>query len=591
MTTSLPTASPETQLAGATAATSANALLDLFAAALPGQTIQNAEPGSVVATDGFAALLAPAKAAAPVPAAPQAASPVVVPAATPAAATAPAPQANPALIAPGTSVRALRLPGVAESAPSAPVTAPGEEPAPTTPDRSTIEAALAMVATLWPAATTPASLPVGPEATAATSVPNLAPCANSAESPHLAGQPRVLVTLTSREGVPVSPTDLLPEPALPSGQAAAAAKPRETDLAPTVAAAPAPRALADAPAPVAPATMAATPKAELPAAAPTSAVPTVATAPVAEIPLSSQPVRAEFIWENGLKLTAELAPALNPTQRDASRPAGHSEAKRAATVNLPTTAVTVAQLNQAEKNAASLSVPSGKGNGRESTAEKNFLTIGTKAVTTDSAQAGISVADSRAAMPAAPHHLPPVAPAATPVTPTDAGVERQGTGESLARRAVDTVVEIVHAQVVARMQPAPSVQLRFKVGHEDLAVRVQLRDGEVHTEFRTDNAELRAAVTQEWRAVTAKPEAALRFLDPVFQAAQSTASQQPGGNASQHHHQHAQAQQHQQQQQQQFRAQLELFGSVRRPAVPALTDLAPVTPLPASSSHRLSAVA
>lgn len=44
-----------------------------------------------------------------------------------------------------------------------------------------------------------------------------------------------------------------------------------------------------------------------------------------------------------------------------------------------------------------------------------------------------------------------------------------------------------------------SVELHLSVGdHTPLSVRVELRDGIIHTTFRTDSAELRHALTREW---------------------------------------------------------------------------------------------
>ncbi len=160
---------------------------------------------------------------------------------------------------------------------------------------------------------------------------------------------------------------------------------------------------------------------------------------------------------------------------------------------------------------------------------------------------------------------------------------------SAAHRAVETVTQVVESQAASRLQPVPSVQLRFKVGGEDLAVRVELRNGEVRTEFKTDNAELRAALAQEWRAVTGRADSAVRFLEPVITPA-NAAGQGSGSFSSQQHS----SSQHQQQAQQQFRAQAELFGSVGRsfgPAVESAPASSVVTPLVLPTSQRLSAVA
>ncbi|MBI5424854.1 MAG: hypothetical protein HZA32_12300 [Opitutae bacterium] len=197
----------------------------------------------------------------------------------------------------------------------------------------------------------------------------------------------------------------------------------------------------------------------------------------------------------------------------------------------------------------------------------------------------------------------PTVPAIVSVVPAQTQVVAAGSPEpmpqlvaaSFAKRAVETVTNVVDAQAASKLQPVPSVQLKFKFGTEDLAVRVELRNGTVRTEFRTDSPELRAAISNEWKAVAAQPESALRFLEPVVSP---TSSPQTGtGSFAQQQHQQSPgqsaAQQQQQQNQQQARAQ-EFFGSIARstPFQPrdggAATSAAPVV-LP--TSVHLSAVA
>lgn len=217
----------------------------------------------------------------------------------------------------------------------------------------------------------------------------------------------------------------------------------------------------------------------------------------------------------------------------------------------------------------------------ESTAEKrvgkNFLTADKQEFKASAVEAGIGVAQKDPTMLFTPHDtlstVHPAVPAlvsAVAAAPQAAGAPApepmpQLVAVSVARRAVETVTNVVEAQAVSKLQPVPSVQLKFKIGHEDLAVRVALRDGVVHTEFRTDSPELRAALQQEWKAVTAQPESALRYLEPVVSAASSQngtnsfaqqQQQSPGQSAAQ--------QQQQQQQHQQARAAAEFFGSVAR---------------------------
>jgi hypothetical protein len=102
-------------------------------------------------------------------------------------------------------------------------------------------------------------------------------------------------------------------------------------------------------------------------------------------------------------------------------------------------------------------------------------------------------------------------------------------GQNFAERAVATVTGLAEAQFAASMNKVGSVQLRLKFGGEDLSVRVELRDGAVHTDFRTDSPELREALAKEWQAVAASAPGHLQhFLDPVFSPASASASTDAG---------------------------------------------------------------
>jgi hypothetical protein len=112
---------------------------------------------------------------------------------------------------------------------------------------------------------------------------------------------------------------------------------------------------------------------------------------------------------------------------------------------------------------------------------------------------------------------------------------------NFAERAVATVTGLAEAQFSASMHKAGSVQLRLKFGGEDLSVRVELRDGAVHTDFRTDSPVLREAIAREWQAVAAaSPSHLQRFLDPVFSPSSPSTSTDAG---TQHHASYRQSQQ------------------------------------------------
>ena len=100
----------------------------------------------------------------------------------------------------------------------------------------------------------------------------------------------------------------------------------------------------------------------------------------------------------------------------------------------------------------------------------------------------------------------------------------------IAQRAVEAVVQVVETQAAARLQPAPGVQLQLKLGGEDIAIRVELREGNVHTQFRTDSHEVRQAIAHEWSILRAEsPERSLRYLEPEFSADRPAFS--PGSDA------------------------------------------------------------
>lgn len=155
-----------------------------------------------------------------------------------------------------------------------------------------------------------------------------------------------------------------------------------------------------------------------------------------------------------------------------------------------------------------------------------------------------------------------------------------------AHRAVEAVVELAAVQLDSRLQSAPSVNLRLKLGGEDLSIKVAVREGVVQTQFQTDSADLRAALSREWTAVrTEAPERVVRFLDPEFSSTGGGTSGSSGGQQQQQ--QSAQGQAFQQFARQ--GQQAEVFGAVGRSyhygpadeaaALPAITPLIPPTSL------------
>lgn len=146
------------------------------------------------------------------------------------------------------------------------------------------------------------------------------------------------------------------------------------------------------------------------------------------------------------------------------------------------------------------------------------------------------------AMPATSLHAPlthpnshyavtPVA-AAGPLQPDARPVAETADTFSTAHEAVEVVLHAVE-HVAAREQK--SVQLKFAVAGEELAVRVEMRADEVRTTFRTDSAELRTALAHEWQQVAGTStvtDRSIRLSPAVFAAAGQSANAFAGDTSS-----------------------------------------------------------
>lgn len=161
---------------------------------------------------------------------------------------------------------------------------------------------------------------------------------------------------------------------------------------------------------------------------------------------------------------------------------------------------------------------------------RSFLSSWREQVMADEPALGTGVANSTPAMPAStfPHPTPPdlgehaaLLAATTPAgeAPRPAVVVSPAVGASAAQRAVSAVLDAVDRFAAGSAQ---AVNLRLSVAGSELAVRVELRGGEVHATFRTDSTELRTALAQEWQAVSGSEAGRpLRAIDPVFAPAKS----------------------------------------------------------------------
>lgn len=632
MTTSLPTTSANDLLPAAANALAANApLADGFAALFGAATpASNAAPGT--AGEGaatFTALLDGNTAATPATSAPppMAVAPTAVVATSVVPTNSPSPSTAQGVMRPTvgasapletppatTDARGLAFrisetgatPSTSEVAPDAPIETarPESETSPALPDRETLEAIVALlapvVALVSPAQPTVALGETAPSAagdtvaTPAADVPT-----RGGRSSDLPAGAQIKVALPGRDPV------VLDETLSPAAVVPAALSPETPAASPTrEPAAPAAEVAASAPAVAPTRSQVVARSMPMPNTASTSVeLPAPLPSPerAATESLRSQPQPARLEISAAVELTSGAVVSIeSPSPVLSGQIARENPAPSAADVAVVSVQPEKSAAATAEKNAAKSSP--------ENVVGKNFLTAETKSVKSARGEDGIGVAQTRSTM-LFPLHDPnsaahPTVPALVSMVPVAAEVAAAPAAEpmpplvaaSCAHRAVETVTSVVDAQAASKLQPVPSVQLKFKFGAEDLAVRVALRDGVVTTEFRTDSPELRAAIQNEWKAVTAQPEGALRYLDPVVAPASSS---QSGTNSFAQQHQQqssgqSAAQQQQQQQHSQTRAAAEFFGSVARstPFQPrdggAASNVAPIA-LP--TSVHLSAVA
>ncbi|MBI2511233.1 MAG: hypothetical protein HYV96_04600 [Opitutae bacterium] len=629
MTTSLPTTPASETLSGAANALAGNAaradgLAALFALAAPANgaapdaTSLGADASAFTTLlDGSAAPAMPC----PAPGAPAGAVSVVpttpanVPA-SPFAPTAPVPRAvaptplvaDAAATTSTTDVRGFAFVAAAKPTPVAASTTPvaddagdaaPEIAAPTLPDRSTLEALVALLLPVAAAVTPEQPVPMAGIERASSADAEPAVAAGMAELPSRA---QIAIASPGRPAVALDET-LSPVPSRVERSQISAAEP-QTAATPSDASASSARGAA---------------LSSIAATTPNAATPELASVAIAP------PTRSRAVEK------ASSQPAAVPASPEAEADASVA-LEVSASVELPDGAVVTLALPEAparvtaranvaaasaaavparpEKSAAAAAKKNPANFAPESVAGKNFLSTEEQQLKPAREEAGIGVAETRPTMLFTPHDTlsaaHPVVPALVSMVSAAPQVAAAGAPESepmpplvaasVAHRAVEAVTSVVDAQAASKLQPVPSVQLKFKFGAEDLAVRVALRDGVVTTEFRTDSAELRAAIQNEWRAVTAQPESALRYLEPVVAPA-SPAQSGTNSFAQQQHQQspgQSAAQQQQQQQHQQSRAAAEVFGSVARstPFQPrdggAASNVAPIA-LP--TSVHLSAVA
>ncbi len=226
--------------------------------------------------------------------------------------------------------------------------------------------------------------------------------------------------------------------------------------------------------------------------------------------------------------------------------------------------------------------------------EKYFLDPVQKAVTAVNTSVGIAVAKVNAAMssesPTRTKSAPLVEPSAafvfsgetapTATLTVDAPAPVATVRETLA--AVISAVDAIERRADVQQK---SVDLNFHVGNEKLGLRVELKDGAVHTTFRTESPEMSSALSREWHSVVPTAFAReVRLAEPVFHtvaASGSDSSSTSLGQGAQH------------QQREQPKAAPTFASALRREFndAPAQDSASPVTATAANSSQLLNALA
>ncbi len=180
-------------------------------------------------------------------------------------------------------------------------------------------------------------------------------------------------------------------------------------------------------------------------------------------------------------------------------------------------------------------------------ADKKFLVTNDESLATPSEGIGTRAAQVASVMPvstfsnhnSASDFAATAVGAAASTTASDKGSETQAAAPmaEVAQRAVEAVMSVADLSAT-RQQHA--VNLQFSVGGTPLEVRVEMRAGEVHTTFRTDSNDLRAALSDAWQSASASSDKTMRLITPVFAPGSSSyMSSDTGGSFAQQQRQAA----------------------------------------------------
>jgi hypothetical protein len=171
--------------------------------------------------------------------------------------------------------------------------------------------------------------------------------------------------------------------------------------------------------------------------------------------------------------------------------------------------------------------------------DKKILSIDNKQVTNHNDTLGTSVAKVGPAMPTASQteRQPTAMLAAAPVsgvaaTPNRSAADSQAATSQMgvAQRAVEAALSSAE---IFNSGGHKAVNLQFSMGNTDLSLTVQLRNGEIHTTFSTDSADLRSDLAHAWQSASPSSGGSLRLAEPVFTSPGATdggsSFQQRGG--------------------------------------------------------------
>jgi len=174
--------------------------------------------------------------------------------------------------------------------------------------------------------------------------------------------------------------------------------------------------------------------------------------------------------------------------------------------------------------------------------EKYFLNTVQKGVASAGAALGTAVAKVNATMATAPASARQKSDSTTESTTSFVFSADQAPTSTLTldapapvatvRETMAAVISAVDALERRADVQQKSVDLQFHVGSEKLGLRVELRDGAVHTTFRTESSEMNSALAHEWHEVVQPALArAIHLAEPVFHSASTPGSAVPAASS------------------------------------------------------------